>query len=94
MGDLLGDALVPRAEQVQLLGRPHDHAAGAERAGAGVPEDRDARGVADVGDPTEHEHVEVVRLHRREQAGSRRPCAEGRVVGARLSRHRGRTGSR
>ena len=81
--DLLGDALVPRAQEVDLAGRAHDDAAGAERAGAGVPEDRHARRVADVGDPPEHEHVEVVGLHRGEQplAAARRG-APGRRGGA------------
>ena len=72
VGDVVGDALVPGAQQVDLPRRAHDHAAGAERAGAGVPQDRHARHVADVGDPPEHEHVEVVRPPSRRTARSRR----------------------
>ena len=93
VGDLLGDALVPGAEQVDLAGRPHDHAAGAERARARVPQQRHARRVADVGHPPEHEQVEVVRLHRRERSLAA-AVAERGVVRERLSRHRGRRGSR
>ena len=64
--DLLRHPLVPRAQEVDLPGGAHGDAAGAERSGAGVPEQRHARHVAHVGDAPEHEDVEVVGLHRRE----------------------------
>jgi hypothetical protein len=91
--DLVRNAFVPGAEEVDLARPAHGHAAGTERARARVPEERHTGHVPDVGDPSEHEHVEVVLLH-----GGEGPLApalpEGGMVRERLSRHTVGRGSR
>ena len=87
VGDVVGDALVPRAVQVDLPRRPDDGADRTERSGPRDPELRRPGEIAHVGLPPEHQHVEVVGLHL-----SQRPLAptdsQCPLVGQDLSFHR------
>ena len=98
VGDVVGDALVPRAEQMDGPGRPHEHAPGTEGSRAGGPQPRRSRHVAGVRFAPDDEHVDVGLLHLGEHT---RPAGEsqGRVIGTNLGdRHqtlrRDRRGSR
>ena len=63
MADLLGDALVPGAVQVDLAGRADHHTDRPERSGARDPQLRRSGHVSDVGLAAEHQDVEVVGRH-------------------------------
>ena len=63
VADLVGDALVPRAVQVDLTGRADHLADRAERPGARDPQLRRPGHVPDVGLPAEDQDVDVVGRH-------------------------------
>ena len=60
MRNVVGDAFVPGAEQVNRAGRAHQHTGWAKRPGPGHPQLRRAGDVADVGLPAEDQHIEIV----------------------------------
>ena len=63
MRDLLRNALVPGAVEVDLAGGAHQRTDRPERPGAGDPQLRRAGHVSDVGLPAQHQDVEVVGCH-------------------------------
>ena len=86
MPDLLGDALVPAAVEVDLPGGPHDDADRRERPRARHPQLGRPGDVADVGLAAEHQDVEIVGLHLGQRALAS-PGAQCAVVGQDLSAH-------
>ncbi len=63
VADLLGDALIPRAVEVDLTGGAHQYADRRERTGARDPELRRPGHVADVGLASQYQDVEIVGVH-------------------------------
>ena len=79
MPDLLGDALVPAAVEMDLSGGPDQHTDRCERTGTRHPKLRCTGDVPDVGLASEHQDVEVVGLHLRERPLTP-PGAQSQVV--------------
>ncbi|BBY13604.1 hypothetical protein MMARJ_43440 [Mycobacterium marseillense] len=77
MGDIVGHAFVPRAEEVHGAGLTHHHTGRTERPGAGDPQLRRTGDVTDIGLPAEDQNIEIVRRHLVE-----RPLATPRAQGA------------
>ena len=61
--DVVGDALVPRHEEVDGAGRADEHTPGPERPRPRGPQPRHTRDVAGVALPADDEHVDVGGLH-------------------------------
>jgi hypothetical protein len=63
VGDVVGDALVPGAEEVHGTRLTHEHAGRTERPGPGDPQLRRPGYVTDVGLAAEDQDIEVVGRH-------------------------------
>ncbi len=70
MGDLLGNALVPRAQEVHRPALAHEHAARTEGPGTGRPQSRRARDVAGVPLAPDNEEIDVGFLHGGQHSGA------------------------
>ena len=91
MGNVVGNALVPGAEQVDRAGLAHQHAGRTERPGPGDPQLRRAGDVADVGLATEDQNVEIVRRHLLQRPPAA-PRPQRAAVGQDFSCHTGSYG--
>ena len=70
VGDLLGNPLVPRAQEVDRPALAHEHAARSEGPGTRRPQSRRARDVAGVPLAPDNEEIDVGLLHGGQHAGA------------------------
>ena len=82
--DLGGNTIVPRREQMHLLGRTDHDAQGCEGMGPGAPELACPRRIVRVGRPPEDEHLEAGGVHAVEQLPSPHLAEPGEVHTAAL----------